>query len=90
MGGYAGLMMPPCMVWYGDVHLSAKAELTDLVERQVGSARSGKIVVSDEANRVVRAYNPLVAKPDLKCRYVNKKRLHVVIVRTIKRNVARN
>ena len=42
MGGYAGLMMPPCMVWYGDVNLSAKTELADLVERQVGSARSGK------------------------------------------------
>ncbi|WP_294159087.1 hypothetical protein [uncultured Collinsella sp.] len=80
MSGYASLMMPLCMARNGDVDLSAKAEFADLVERQVGSAGGGKAAVIDEFKRVTRSDNPLIAKPDLKCRYVHKKRFHVVSV----------
>lgn len=80
MGGYTGLMMPLCVARNGDVELSAKAELADLAERQVSPAGSGKVVVIDEFKRVARTDDPLIAKPDLECRYVHKKRFHGISV----------
>ena len=81
MGGYAGLMMPPHMAWHSNVYLPVKTELVDLLERQLGATGRGQAVVADKAKWVARVYNPLVAKPDLKRRYVNKKCLHVASVR---------
>lgn len=88
--GYASLMMTPHMVWNGNVYLSAETEPANLIEGQPSAAGRGKAIVFDEFKWVARAYNPLVAKPDLKCRYVNKKCLHVASVRRRRRDSNEN